>query len=127
MSMFGASAQVDAPFSAVYCPYCGGRTRRNGRHDRGRGELAAGAVLRNHRGLTSVKRVKAVFWWCHAHSGDARTAREKLATMPTDADIDFLFSVYSASPSREDGGPEWGDRAVWEDLHHRDPYPFWLD
>lgn len=85
------------------------------------------AVLRNHRGLTSVKRVKAVFWWCHAHSGDARTAREKLATMPTDADIDFLFSVYSASPSREDGGQEWGDRAVWEDLHHRDPYPFWLD
>ncbi len=85
------------------------------------------AVLRNHRGLTSVKRVKAVFWWCHAHSGDSRTAREKLAAMPTDADIDFLFSVYSASPSREDGGPEWGDRAVWEDLHHRDPYPFWLD
>lgn len=42
------------------------------------------AVLRNHRGLTSVKRVKAVFWWCHAHSGDARTAREKLATMPTE-------------------------------------------
>ena len=57
----------------------------------------------------------------------ARTAREKLAAMPTDADIDFLFSVYSASPSRDDGGPEWGDRAVWEDLHHRDPYPFWLD
>ena len=25
-----------------------------------------GAVLRNHRGLTSVKRVKAVFWWCRA-------------------------------------------------------------
>ena len=85
------------------------------------------AVLRNHRGLTSVKRVKAVFWWCHAHSGDARAAREKLATMPTDADMDFLFSVFSASPSRDDGGPEWGDRAVWEDLHHRDPYPFWLD
>ena len=40
------------------------------------------AVLRNHRGLTTLKRVKAVFWWCHAHSGDARTAREKLATMP---------------------------------------------
>lgn len=78
-------------------------------------------------GLTSVKRVKAVFWWCHAHSGDARTAREKLATIPTDADIDFLFSVYSASPSRDDGGPEWGDRAVWENLHHGDPYPFWLD
>ena len=72
-----------------------------------------GAVLRNHRGLTSVKRVKAVFRWCHAHSGDARTAREKLATMPTDADIDFLFSACPASPLREDEGPEWGERAVW--------------
>lgn len=28
---------------------------------------------------------------------------------------------------RDDGGPEWGDRAVWEELHHRDPHPFWLD
>lgn len=63
----------------------------------------------------------------YSSANNARTAREKLAAMPTDADIDFLFSVYSASPSREDGGPEWGDRAVWEDLHHRDPYPFWLD
>ena len=44
------------------------------------------AVLRNHRGLTSVKRVKAVFWWCHAHSGDARTAREKLARMQREAE-----------------------------------------
>lgn len=175
---------------AVYCPYCGGRTKRNGRTSSGsqrwrctacgasatvryddtatrldeflgwllskdsQAAMPGGgrsfrlrmaefwevwpmieggvnsqlrAVLLNHRGLTSVKRVRSVLWWCHAHSGDARTAREKLATMPTDADIDFLFSVYSASPSREDGGPEWGDRAVWEDLHHRDPYPFWLD
>ena len=66
-------------------------------HDRGRGELAAEGRPAQPPGLTSVKRVKAVFWWCHAHSGDARTAREKLAAMPTDADIDFLFSVYSAS------------------------------
>ena len=35
------------------------------------------AVLRNHRGLTSVKRVKAVFWWCHAHSGGARGRRAR--------------------------------------------------
>lgn len=47
--------------------------------------------------------------------------------MPTDADIDFLYRTYSASPKREDGGPEWGDRAVWEELRCKDPYPFWLD
>ena len=85
------------------------------------------AILRNHRGLTSLKRVKAVFWWCHAHSGDARTAREKLATMPRDADIDLLYEVYSSSPKQGDGRPEWGDRAVWEELHRKDPFPFWLD
>ena len=85
------------------------------------------AVLRNHRGLTTLKRVNAVFWWCHAHSGDARTAREKLATMPRDADIDLLYEVYSSSPKQGDGRPEWGDRAVWEELHRKDPFPFWLD
>ena len=47
--------------------------------------------------------------------------------MPTDADIDFLYRTYSASPKREDGGPEWGDRAVWGELRRKDPYPFWLD
>ena len=85
------------------------------------------AILRNRRGLTSLKRVKAVFWWCHAHSGDARTAREKLATMPRDSDIDLLYDVYSASRKHDDGRPEWGDRAVWEELHRKDPFPFWLD
>ncbi len=85
------------------------------------------ALLRNHRGLSSLKRVKAVFWWCHMRSGDARTASEMLATMPTDADIDLLYRTYRITPKRDDGGPEWGDRVVWEELHHRDPYPFWLD
>ncbi len=74
-----------------------------------------------------MRRVKAVYWWCRMNSGDSRTAAEKLASMPTDADIDLLYRTYSASPKREDGGPEWGDRAVWEELHHRDPFPWWLD
>ncbi|WP_270240447.1 hypothetical protein [Collinsella tanakaei] len=47
--------------------------------------------------------------------------------MPADADIDLLYKTYSSSPKREDGGSEWGDRAVWEELHHRDPFPGWLD
>lgn len=84
-------------------------------------------MLGNHRGMSLIRRVKAVFWWCHIHSGDARTAAEKLATMSTDDDIDLLYRTYSASPKREDGGPEWGDGALWEELHHRDPFPWWLD
>lgn len=84
-------------------------------------------MLRNHRGLSLMRRVKAVFWWCYLHTESPKPARDVLASMPTDDDIDFLYRTYSASPKREDGGPEWGDRAVWEELHHGDPYPFWLD
>ena len=84
-------------------------------------------MLRNHRGMSLMRRVKAVFWWCYLHTESPRPARDILSSMPTDDDIDFLYRTYSSSPKREDGGPEWGDRAVWEELHHRDPYPFWLD
>lgn len=84
-------------------------------------------ILRNHRGLSLMRRVKAVFWWCYMHTESPRPAREILRSMPTDDDIDLLYRVYSASPKREDGGPEWGDRVVWEELHRKDPYPFWLD
>ena len=68
-------------------------------------------MLRNHRGLSLMRRVKAVFWWCYLHTESPKPARDVLASMPTDDDIDFLYRTYSVSPKREDGGPEWGDRA----------------
>ncbi len=74
-----------------------------------------------------MRRVKAVFWWCYLHTEAPLGAREILASMPTDDDVDLLYRTYSVAPKREDGGPEWGDRVVWEELHHKDPYPFWLD
>lgn len=85
------------------------------------------AVLRNHRGLSKMRRVKAVYWWCYMHSEEPLPAKGILSSMPTDEDLDFLYETYSASPKRDDGGPEWGDRAVWEELHHKDSFPFWLD
>ena len=54
-------------------------------------------------------------------------AAETLSAMSTDDDIDFPYRTYSASPKSEDRDPEWGDRVVWEELHHKDPFPFWLD
>ena len=84
-------------------------------------------MLRNHRGMSLMRRVKAVFWWCYLHTEHPLPAKEILSSMPTDDDIDFLYRTYSAHPKRADGGPEWGDRVVWEELHHKGPYPFWLD
>ncbi len=51
-----------------------------------------------------MRRVKAVFWWCYLHTEEPLGAREILASMPTDEDIDFLYRTYSAQPKREDGG-----------------------
>lgn len=77
--------------------------------------------------MSTMRRVKAVFWWCYLHAESPGPARDILSSMPADDDIDLLYRTYSASPKRDDGGPEWGDRVVWEGLHHKDPYPFWLD
>ena len=85
------------------------------------------SLLRNHRGMSLARRVKAVYWWCYLHTESPLPPSELLARMPTDDDIDLLYETYATRPKREDGGPEWGDRAVWEELHRKDPYPFWLD
>ena len=60
-------------------------------------------MLGDHRGMSAMRRVKAVFWWCYLHTERPRPARELLRSMPTDDDIDFLYKPYSAAPKREDG------------------------
>ncbi len=95
---------------AVYRPCCGGRTKRShlgpalaevgplpSTNNMVEGEVNSqlGAVLRNRRG---------------ADVGQAREGGVPVAPR--------------ALGGHEDGGPEWGDRGVREDLHHRGPYPF---
>lgn len=53
------------------------------------------AMLRNHRGLSELRRVKAVFWWCYMHTECPKGAAEVLRSMPTDEDIDLLYELYS--------------------------------
>ena len=42
------------------------------------------AMLRNHRGLSIERRIKAVYWWCYMHSPEPLSASEILKLMPTD-------------------------------------------
>ena len=58
-------------------------------------------MLRNHRGMSSMRRVKAVFWWCYLHAESPKPVREALGAMPTDDDIDLLYRTYSAGPKRD--------------------------
>lgn len=40
--------------------------------------------------------------------------------------IHLLYELYSGDPKDRDG-PAWGDRPVWQELHHQTPYPYYLD
>ena len=48
-------------------------------------------MLRNHRGLSIERRIKAVFWWCYMHSPEPLSSSEILNVMPTDKSIAALY------------------------------------
>lgn len=79
-------------------------------------------MLRDHRGLSDMRRIKAVYWWCYMHSEYPLSPAEILKTMPTDEDIDYLYQTYAQRRDPQDGRPQWGDVAVWHELHKAGPY-----
>lgn len=84
-------------------------------------------MLRNHRGMSTMKRIKAVYWWCYMHTECPLSAAEILKEMPTDKDIDLLYELYATNPKELEGPPLWGDGLVWEELHHSTRYPYFID
>lgn len=85
------------------------------------------SLLRNHRGLSLIRRIKAVYWWCYMHTECPKTMSEILETMPTDDDIDLLYERYATAPKDMDEPAQWGDGLVWEEFHHKTRYPFSID
>jgi hypothetical protein len=79
-------------------------------------------MLRDHRGMSLMRRIKAVYWWCYTHSEDPLPPAEILRVMPTDEDIDELYQKYVYDP-KESGTPQmWGDALVWSELRNVDPW-----
>lgn len=56
------------------------------------------AMLRDHRGLSVERRIKAVFWWCHMHSPKPLSASELLKVMPTDKSIANTYTRLIRKP-----------------------------
>jgi hypothetical protein len=79
-------------------------------------------MLRRHRGLSLMRRAKAVYWWCYMHTECPLGAADILKTMPTDADIAELFNQVAYEPQKRDGPKEWGDGLVWSELRHGLPW-----
>lgn len=85
------------------------------------------AMLREHRGLTIERRIKAVFWWCYMHSPKPLSTSEILKTMPTDKAISDIYKRMNDRQKRELPIRQWGDAIVWEELHHSSRYPVYWD
>ena len=80
-------------------------------------------MLRNHRGMSIERRIKAVFWWCYFHSPKPLSASEILKVMPTDRSISKLYKAMNERAKLEDSIPTWGDAIVWSELHKSDSFP----
>lgn len=81
------------------------------------------AMLRDHRGLSVERRIKAVFWWCYMHTEKPLSASEILNTMPTDTSINEIYKKMTRQEKLSGTIPEWGDAIVWSELHHSAEYP----
>lgn len=75
-------------------------------------------LLRNHSGMTTMHRIKAVFWWCLIHSENSFSPAEILRMMPTDNDVEGLYASASNNDKHDDGSPEeYGSGIVWNEFH----------
>ena len=82
------------------------------------------SVLRNRRGLSTPKRVKAVFWWCCMRVECPKDMPRTLREMPTDSDIGLLRAEYGIDAEDVGAPKKWGEGIVWEELHHKTRYPY---
>lgn len=75
-------------------------------------------MLHAHRGLSKMRRIKAVFWWCYMHSEFKVSEAEMLKTLKTDEEIEGLFTIASTPKQRDDGDPdEFGDAVPeWREM-----------
>lgn len=78
------------------------------------------AMLRNHRGMSIERRIKAVFWWCYMHSPNPLSNAEILKVMPTNKSISDIYHTIHEQSRLEASIPTWGDAIVWSDLHNYD-------
>jgi hypothetical protein len=85
------------------------------------------AMLREHRGLSIERRIKAVFWWCYMHSPEPLPNSEILDCMPTDKSNHDIYLKMTTQNRIQNSLPGWGDAVVWNELHHSSKYPVYWD
>lgn len=80
------------------------------------------SILRNHRGMTVERRVKAIFWWCYYHSPYILSPAQQLKRLPTDAIINEIYEALTKEEQKFSEIEQWGDAVVWSEFHTVDKY-----
>ena len=81
-------------------------------------------MLRNHRGLSTTRRIKAACWWCYMHTECPLSISEILRLMPRDSDYEELRNELNLGGVKNIGPELWGTGVAWEDYHRKTPYPY---
>lgn len=79
-------------------------------------------MLRRHRGLSLVRQIKAVCWWCHQHTGHPEPDAWLAANAATDEQIEALYrEAWERSPLgawQTTGIPmRYGTGIDWDEFH----------
>lgn len=80
------------------------------------------AVLRDHRGMRLMRRVKAIYWWCYMHTEQPLPAAQILKVMPTDEQIQARYDAINEIDRYQRSISQWGDAIAWSELHKTGPY-----
>ncbi len=74
-------------------------------------------VLNNHRGLSAIKRIKAIFWWCYMDSESTLSPAETLRIMPTDSEVEGLFAQAAENEYENSDSKNYGVGIDWNEFH----------
>lgn len=80
------------------------------------------AMLRDHRGMSLIRRIKAIFWWCYQHTENPLPPAQLLKTMPDDEAIKQHYDRLHETIRYQATIPGWGDAIAWSELHHSAPW-----
>ncbi len=82
-------------------------------------------MIHLHRGMSTTRRIKAIFWWCYMHMECPDSYADILRNMPTEKDIDTLIR-HCAHDSGFNIGPAQFDNGIsWSDFHSSTPFNTW--
>ena len=74
-------------------------------------------MLREHRGMSLMRRIKAVFWWCYMNCDYRLSPAQTLKVMPTDDEITEIYNQLTRTEELAGSIPQWGDAIMWSELH----------